>query len=289
MNKITIILLVILAGCNSKQESKSLNKPTTLVFLGSRGSGFDLYRQSVGDSSAVKITQNPGWDWRAQPVSGGMIVYNSADTSGNMQIRKMDGDGKAIDFNTYGLSDFTISGDGNSIIYSRKSGDATNLIIAQLNNLSDSLQITNTESYNGRPIWSPDGKKIAYISDRSKSNEIYIYDLNDRKTTQLTSNDLREKYMCWSPDGNSIATTMQKEGEENDIYQIELSKGAITRLTDTPINESEINWSPDAKYIVYHAQVNEKDDIYLLEIESGGITKVTNGEGYHGEPVFLRY
>ena len=283
------VVLLFLWACNpSEKVSEETNDQLTMVYLSSRGDGFDLYKKVVGDTFDVKITNNPGWDWNPQPTSGGGIVLNSTDTSGGFSIRKVDLEGTELSFDTQGISDLAIAPNGNDIVYQRKNGDYSNLFYSVLSAIQDSIQITNENSYNGRAKWSLQSDKIAYISDRTGTNEIFIYDLQTQSTSQLTSNNLREKYISWGPDGKSIVATMQSDSTENDIYKIDIETSEATQLTSTPdINESEIAWSPDGNYIAYHAKVNATDDIFLLHLVSKEILQVTHGEGYHGEPVFV--
>ncbi len=80
---------------------------------------------------------------------------------------------------------------------------------------------------------------------------------------------------------------MQTDSTENDIYRINTESKEVSQITVTPnVNQSEIAWSPDGIYIAYHAKIDTYDDIFLLNLASKEVTKVTNGEGYHGEPIF---
>lgn len=287
----SIPLAFVIISCSNQTSGEVESKkelPLTLIYLSSRGDGFDLYQKKIGDSTETKITSNPGWDWNAQAINGEGIVHNSTDTLDGFSMRKIEANGNSASLYLGGLPEVTIAPDGDQVVYARKNGDNNYLMLSKLSSLKDSILISDEESYNGRAKWSAKSNKIAYISDRTGSNEIFVYSVNGKSTLQLTSNGYREKYLSWGPDGEFIATTMQTDSTENDIYQISILTKTVDQLTNTPeIHESEISWSPNGQFIAYHAKVNTKDDIYLLNIETKEVKKVTNGEGYHGEPVFI--
>ncbi len=287
-NLFLFILSLALFSCQPKQDAPIISQVESISYISSRGSGFDIYRNNLEGSAEVKMTKDLGWEWGPQFVRPlKMLIYNSQDTSGVFQQKAMELNGENLPFKTFDLPGFNISPDGQWIAYSRKVGESNQIIIAPYSNIQDSIQITSGNYYFGRQKWSNDGNKIAYISDQTGSNEIYIYNLESKQTQQITNNDKREKYMSWSPDGKQLATTMDMGEEENDIFLINLADLQITQLTDSPINESEIAWSLKGGYVAYHAKVDEKDDIFILSIENKEITKITNGEGYHGEPAWI--
>lgn len=259
-----------------------------IVYISNKGGSFDIYKNTMNGSNEIRLTSEKGWEWYPQFSNlENSIIYNSQDTAGNFELKIMNVDGKGSKtFNT-AIPGFDICPSNSWVAYTRKSGDASNILITNLKSMGDSVKITDNEYYNGRPKWSVDGHKVAYISDRTGNNEIFIYDRLKNETKQLTSNDLREKYISWSPDGKYLATTMQKADEPNDIFIIKIDDGSTIHLTKTKINESEIAWSPDGRYIAYHAKVDGKDDIFILSLESKEITKITKSDGYHGEPAWV--
>lgn len=290
MYRSAILIALFLWSCQPQQPTGVVaNQPQEkLIYIASRGEGFNLYTRDLTTGVEMPFTTAPGWEWAPQYIAEeNVVLYNSQDTSGNFQMMAVDLDGQEAGFAIPDLPDFVVSPDGKRGIFSRKNGDASLLKLVSLNDLSDSLLITPDSAYHGRVKWSMDSKNLAYISDKSGSNEVYWYQLTGKVSKQLTNNEQREKYLSWSPDGNQIAVTIRTDSTENDIVLIDVKTLSVTTLTDTPINESEIAWSPSGRYLAYHAQVNEEDDIYLLNLETKVIQKVTAGKGYHGEPAWI--
>lgn len=109
-----------------------------------------------------------------------------------------------------------------------------------------------------QPAWSPDGKKLVYISpcadksDQYRKSSLYILDIDSGATTSLPSSPGGNFEPAWSPDGAEIAFTSIFDGLPQ-IYVLNLNDQSITRLTDgTGSSQSrQAAWSPDGKHIVY--------------------------------------
>src|SRR4030088_2274092 len=105
----------------------------------------------------------------------------------------------------------------------------------------------------GRPTWSPDGKSIAFISNMSGRNNIWMVSAEGGWPTQLTVSDQRQSSVAWSPDGKWIAYQSDYDGDEQwDIFIASPKTGKVVNLTSTrEIAESDPTWSPDGRYLAY--------------------------------------
>jgi len=105
----------------------------------------------------------------------------------------------------------------------------------------------------GRPTWSPDGKSIAFISNMSGRNNIWMVSAEGGWPTQLTVSDQRQSSVAWSPDGKWIAYQSDYDGDEQwDIFIVSPKTGKVVNLTSTrEIAESDPTWSPDGRYLAY--------------------------------------
>ena len=105
----------------------------------------------------------------------------------------------------------------------------------------------------GRPTWSPDGKSVAFISNMSGRNNIWVVPAEGGWPTQLTVSDQRQTAITWSPDGKWIAYQSDYDGDELwDIFLVSPKTGRVVNLTSTrETAETDPAWSPDGRYLAY--------------------------------------
>ena len=108
----------------------------------------------------------------------------------------------------------------------------------------------------GRPTWSPDGKSVAFISNMSGRNNIWVVPAEGGFPTQLTVSDQRQSSAMWSPDGKWIAYQSDYDGDEQwDIFLVSPKTGKVVNLTQTrQIAELNPTWSPDGRYLAYEVK-----------------------------------
>jgi len=108
----------------------------------------------------------------------------------------------------------------------------------------------------GRPTWSPDAKSVAFISNMSGRNNLWVVPTEGGFPTQLTVSDQRETAPTWSPDGKWIAYQSDYDGDEQwDIFLVSPKTGKVVNLTQTrEIAELNPAWSPDGRYLAYEVK-----------------------------------
>jgi dipeptidyl aminopeptidase/acylaminoacyl peptidase len=108
----------------------------------------------------------------------------------------------------------------------------------------------------GRPTWSPDGKSIAFVSNMSGRNNIWLVPADGGFPVQLTVSDQRQTNPAWSPDGKWIAYQSDYDGDEQwDIFLVSPKTGKVVNLTQTrEIAEVNPTWSPDGRYLAYQVK-----------------------------------
>ncbi len=108
----------------------------------------------------------------------------------------------------------------------------------------------------GRATWSPDGKSVAFISNMSGRNNIWLVPSEGGWPVQLTVSDQRQTAPAWSPDGKWIAYQSDYDGDEQwDIFLVSPKTGKVVNLTQTrEIAELNPTWSPDGRYLAYEVK-----------------------------------
>ncbi len=125
------------------------------------------------------------------------------------------------------------------------------------------------------PSWSNDGKRIVYVSFENRKSEIYIYSLENRKRTKVTSFSGLNSNPSWSPDGSKIAMVLSKDGNP-EIYMFHVGQNRLTRVTTNSAIDTEPAWSADSKSIYFTSDRTGRPQIYNINITNGALQRVTS-------------
>ena len=147
----------------------------------------------------------------------------------------------------------------------------------------------------GASTWSPDGKTIAFISNISGRNNIWLVPAEGGWPTQLTVSDQRQTQPAWSPDGKWIAYMSDYDGDEQwDIFLVSPKTGMVVNLTHTrEIAEEHPAWSPDGRYLAYMVKPRTSSvfeiDVYdTLMRDTKHITSDTAKDKMNVTPIWSR-
>ena len=101
-------------------------------------------------------------------------------------------------------------------------------------------------------MWSPDGKKIAFVSRANGNSDIYVIDADGANPQRLTDHPAYDGSVLWSPDGSKLAFTSGRSGSSK-LYTINADGSGLKRLTTSEAQEDEANhaWSPDGKQLAF--------------------------------------
>jgi tricorn protease len=135
------------------------------------------------------------------------------------------------------------------------------------------------------PRWSPDGARIAYISDVTGEQQIYVQPQLGGEPKRLTNRrDGQIVNMKWSPDGKMLSYATRA----NELFIVDAETGRETRVVQTNIGAAnDYDWSPDSKWIAYVNQArNGFSSVYLYEVATGKATQVTEDFYDENNPTF---
>lgn len=161
--------------------------------------------------------------------------------------------------------------------------------------ITDPAQIKSREKFDVQPLsmeklymtriigastWSPDGKQVAFISNISGRNNIWIVPAEGGWPTQLTVSNQRQIGPTWSPKGRWIAYASDTDGNEQfDLFLVAPSNGQVVNLTNSPeISEEGTAWSPDGERLAYSVKPKEAPnyEIDVMAIDTKKVTHATH-------------
>jgi len=155
-----------------------------------------------------------------------------------------------------------IGSNANYDVYSLTGGVSTNLTIHEGNDRS--------------PVYSPNGQKIAFASDRDGNWEIYVMNADGSNQTRITHDLAVDDEPTWSPDSSTIAyVKMTGATNSAEVYTIRVDGENETRLTKNNIYEYSPAWSPDGAEIAFVTEQEGNVDIYAMDANGGIRRRVT--------------
>ncbi len=234
-----------------------------IVFVSSRDGNFEIYVMDADGANQRRLTKNPAKDYAPSWSPDGKHIAFISERDGHP--------GRAPGWFTSEI--YVMDADG---------GNQQNL--------------TNNPKDDWDPSWSPDGKRIAFHSNREGrfNYDIYVMDADGGNLQSLTDNRNNDWNPSWSPDGERIVFSSSREGHVEDkfgitdeIYVMDADGGNQQRLTDNRNNDWDPVWSPDGKRIAFAADRKGdgvKFDIYVMDADGGNQQKLTNNRGWDNSP-----
>ena len=141
---------------------------------------------------------------------------------------------------------------------------------------SGETALTSDTTNEGQPAWSPDGTKIAFITDRDGNNEIYTINADGAGLRRLTTDAADDEQPAWSPDGGKLAFVSNRTGSLN-IWVMDSTGANLANVTNSTSTDLAPAWSPNGTKIAFHSDRGGGFDIYVMDTAGANVMRLTNG------------
>ena len=276
---------------------------------------FEIYVMEVDGNNQRRLTNNPNLDTQPSWSPDGKRIafmsdrdehFNIPGGLPNFEIYVMDADGgNPQNLTNDPNSDSTPSWspDGKRIVFAsnrdgNRDGNRENYEIYVMDADGGNQQrLTDNDFYDTQPSWSPDGKRIAFMSRREGhfigefglSSEIYVMDADGNNQRRLTNNRKSDSSPSWSPDGKWIVFSADRKGDNvnYEIYVMDADGNNQRRLTNNRVHDTSPSWSSDGKRIVFSSYRDGNGEIYVMDNDGENQQKLTNNPGNDFGPAWF--
>jgi Tol biopolymer transport system component/DNA-binding winged helix-turn-helix (wHTH) protein len=204
-----------------------------------------------------------------------------ADSGGLLEIDGNGGQPHRLPFAQTAVGE-QIASRGNRLVYVQMH-DSVNIWRVDLKSGSSRSLLAPTSRSQRAPTISPDGKRIAFESDRSGTEEVWMANLDGSDAVQLSDFHALTGTPRWSPDGRKIAFDSRASGEAA-LYLVDPATALPKRIVTNGITGSVPTWSSDGKWIYFTSETShssEQDAIYRVAPAGGTPELVTKTHGYN--------
>lgn len=119
------------------------------------------------------------------------------------------------------------------------------------------------------PSWSPDGRRLAYVSFETRLSAVYVQNIETSERRRVAEREGINGAPAWSPDGQRLAITGSTRDGNVDVYLLDLASGQMLRVTDDPAIDTEPVFSNDGRSLYFTSDRAGRPQIYRMALSGG--------------------
>lgn len=250
-----------------------------------------LYLTEADGTGVRLVSQNLAGDpfARWSPDGEELAFLSGSFGSGRLLIADLRGASERV-VRSEPVSAFDWSPDGAMLIFEATSGGIWTVAPTQ-----DAVP-TRLLDTGHEPVWSPDGRSVAYFDGTDNLTDIYVMSADGSRPRRLTDNPAADYQPQWSPDGSQLAFVSERDSNSN-LYLVGADGAGLRRLTSDPAPEENLSWAPDGKHVAYVSYRDGADplaigignaEIYTVEIATGQTVNISQNSAWDGDPAWSR-
>jgi Tol biopolymer transport system component len=289
----TIVALLLALGTAKEAKATFPGDNGRIAFASNRTSGegvnnpegdFEIFTMNPDGTELAQLTQNAAFDFEWSPDGQKLAFESDRDLFSDIFVMNADGSAQTNVTNNRAFDRSpTFGADGDKIAYDSNlstgvdnpTGD-TEIFTVNLDG-TDLRQLTNNTARDLHPDYAPDGRKLAFVSDRDFAPGVYTMNADGSKQRKSSrGSGVAFASPGWSPDGARIAFTSDQEGGY-DIYVMRANGSGQKRLTINGVpTDSGPVFSPDGAQIAFQTNRDGNFEIYAMSPNGEDQINLTN-------------
>ena len=165
----------------------------------------------------------------------------------------------------------------------RRDGRLYSLIVSDADGFNE-YKIMESADPIMSPAWSPDSRRIAYVSFEGNRSSIFVQTLRTGNRVQVSSRAGVNGAPAFSPDGRKLVVTLSDADGNLDIYTLDIATRQTRRITTHRAIDTEGSWSPDGRYIYFTSDRSGGPQVYRVAANGGSAERVTFEGSYNARP-----
>ena len=285
--KILLVVLFLAIGVNA--FSQSVSKKEVLLFSRYSGENWQVWLKDLSSNHEYQLTVTSQDKKNIQCLSGGKKMFYRTANSEVYSFDPVTGEEERVLLKFGFILDQRISPDGKRIVFSRRRidlPDDSDIWVSDINGIKAKF-LTDDPRLQYFPVWSPDGTRIAYVSDgdlQTGGQAVWIMNADGKNKKRLTAG---KGYLDVSPefssDGKELIYSSDRGGDY-ELWFLSLSDGKETQLTSSPGLDSGAVVSDDGKRIAFFSTRSGTSQIWIMDKNGKNVAQATSGKNPAADP-----
>jgi TolB protein len=165
----------------------------------------------------------------------------------------------------------------------RQEGRTYRLVVADQDGANETVILQSSDPLMS-PAWSPDSRRLAYVSFENDRSSVWVQTLRTGNRIQVSNKPGINGAPSFSPDGRQLVLTLGGIDGNLDIHVLDLSTRQSRRLTTHRAIDTEGSWSPDGRYIYFTSDRSGGPQVYRVPAAGGTAERVTFEGSYNARP-----